>query len=269
MNGNNIYSPLKMILSRYLCLLLFVIVVAPLEYVYAQDPGDEEGEMFWGDDDVDYEEEEDDYEEEEDDYYEDDEYEEESYEGEDDSYYDDNESDESEYDYRDDEIESSAKEIDRSGWSVDISGSSAMLVNYTLWKEFGLSDSAWTPGVDARVSIEAPYMFNILGIRFRAGAEFGTFGFTDLTPRAAELKGVTAAGLVSFPAGPGKIKLGTGLFGSSMGFMFEASYGIALGAIDIRLGIRTTEILKGKDSTERELGHLGWMDGIMVLGVNI
>ena len=268
MNGNNIYSPLKMILSRYLWLLLFVIVVAPLEYVYAQDPGDEEGEMFWGDDDVDYEEEEDDYEEEEDDYYEDDEYEEESYEGEDDSYYDDNESDESEYDYRDDE-ESSAKEIDRSGWSVDISGSSAMLVNYTLWKEFGLSDSAWTPGVDARVSIEAPYMFNILGIRFRAGAEFGTFGFTDLTPRAAELKGVTAAGLVSFPAGPGKIKLGTGLFGSSMGFMFEASYGIALGAIDIRLGIRTTEILKGKDSTERELGHLGWMDGIMVLGVNI
>ena len=268
MNGNNKYSPLKMILSRYLWLLLFLIVVTSSEYVYAQDPGDEEGEMFWGDDDVDYEEEEDDYEEEEDDYYEDDEYEEESYEGEDDSYYDDNESDESEYDYRDDE-ESSAKEIDRSGWSVDISGSSAMLVNYTLWKEFGLSDSAWTPGVDARVSIEAPYMFNILGIRFRAGAEFGTFGFTDLTPRAAELKGVTAAGLVSFPAGPGKIKLGTGLFGSSMGFMFEASYGIALGAIDIRLGIRTTEILKGKDSTERELGHLGWMDGIMVLGVNI
>ena len=257
-----------MILSRYLWLLLFVIVVTPSEYVYAQDPGDEEGEMFWGDDDVDYEEEEDAYEEEEDDYYEDDEYEEESYEGEDDSYYDDNESDESEYDYRDDE-ESSAKEIDRSGWSVDISGSSAMLVNYTLWKEFGLSDSAWTPGVDARVSIEAPYMFKILGIRFGAGAEFGTFGFTDLTPRAAELKGVTAAGLVSFPAGPGKIKLGTGLFGSSMGFMFEASYGIALGAIDIRLGIRTTEILKGKDSTERELGHLGWMDGIMVLGVNI
>ena len=268
MNGNNIYSPLKMILYRYLWLLLFVIVVTPSEYVYAQDPGDEEGEMFWGDDDVDYEEEEDAYEEEEDDYYEDDEYEEESYEGEDDSYYDDNESDESEYDYRDDE-ELSAKEIDRSGWSVDISGSSAMLVNYTLWKEFGLSDSAWTPGVDARVSIEAPYMFNILGIRFRAGAEFGTFGFTDLTPRAAELKGVTAAGLVSFPAGPGKIKLGTGLFGSSMGFMFEASYGIALGAIDIRLGIRTTEILKGKDSTDRELGHLGWMDGIMVLGVNI
>ena len=49
MNGNNIYSPLKMIWSRYLWLLLFVIVVSPSEYVYAQDPGDEEGEMFWGD----------------------------------------------------------------------------------------------------------------------------------------------------------------------------------------------------------------------------
>ena len=119
MNGNNLYSPLKMILPRYLWLLIFLIFIVPSEYVYAQDPGDEEGEMFWGDDDEDYEEE-DDYEEEEDDYYED-YYEEESYEGEDDSYYDDNESDESEYDYRDDEIESSAKEIDRSGWSVDIS----------------------------------------------------------------------------------------------------------------------------------------------------
>jgi len=91
----------------------------------------------------------------------------------------------------------------------------------------------------------------------------------DLSEREAELKGITALGLVSFPAGPGKIKIGAGVFGSSIGFMFEATYGMAIGSMDMRIGIRTAEVLGVIDSANRDLGHVGWMDGLVVLGVNI
>ena len=240
----------------------------PFDYVQAQDP-DEEGEIFWGDDeDEGFDEDEFDEEEE---YLDDEDYydEEEDYgdEDEDESYYEENTLIEDEDDYGEN-VEQIANEIDRSGWSVDISGSTPRLVNYTLWKEFALADSVWTPTMDGRISIEAPYMFNLLGLRFRAGAEFGTFGFTDLSLREAEIKGLSALALISIPAGPGKIKIGSGIFGKSMGFMFEATYGIAMGALDIRIGMRSTEIMSGVDSADRSLGHLGWMDGLMVLGVN-
>ena len=251
-------------------MILSFLVIVPFDYVQAQDP-DEEGEIFWGDDDEDLDEDEfEDDEEylEDDDYYEEEE-EEEDYgsDEEDESYYDDNTLIDDEDDYGQD-VDQIANEIDRSGWSVDISGSTPRLVNYTLWKEFALSDSVWVPTMDGRISVEAPYMFNLLGLRFRAGAEFGTFGFTDLSPRQAELKGVSALALISIPAGPGKIKIGSGIFGSSFGFMFEATYGIALGSLDLRIGMRSTEIMSATDSADRSFGHLGWMDGLMVLGVN-
>ena len=111
-------------------------------------------------------------------------------------------------------------------------------------------------------------MLKLLGLRFRVGAEIGTFGFTDLTPREAKFKGVSAIVLAAIPAGPGKIKMGTGLFGKSMGFVFEATYGIALGSLDLRFGLRSTELISVIDDKDRSLGHLGWMDGVMVLGVN-
>ena len=43
---------------------------------------------------------------------------------------------------------------------------------------------------------------------------------------------------------------------------------MAIGTLDMRLGIRTTEVMSAIDSVERELGHLGWMDMVVVLGVN-
>ena len=265
-----IVSLLKLICSCYTWMILSLIVITPSEYVQAQDP-DEEGEIFWGDDeDEDLGEdefEEDEYLDDEDYYDEDEEEEDYGLDDEDEDYYDDNRFIDEEDDYGEDE-EQIANEIDRSGWSIDISGSTPRLVNYTLWKEFSLADSAWTPTMDGRISIEAPYMFNLLGLRFRAGAEFGTFGFIDLSPREAEIKGVSALALVSIPAGPGKIKLGSGIFGTSFGFMFEATYGIALGSLDVRIGMRSTEIMSATDSADRSFGHLGWMDGLMVLGVN-
>ena len=269
----NIISLLKWMCSYYVWIILSFVVLTPSASVYAQDP-DEEGMIFWGDEEEEEETAEDEFEEEEEylddeEYYDEEEEAEEDYgdEDEDESYYEDNRLIEDEDDYGQDE-DQAAGEVDRSGWSVDISGSTPRLVNYTLWKEFALADSVWTPKMDAKVSIEAPYMFNLLGLRFRAGAEFGTFGFTDLSPREAELKGVSAVALISIPAGPGKIKMGTGIFGKSMGFMFEATYGIAMGALDLRIGMRSTEILGATDSADRTLGHLGWMDGLMVLGVN-
>ena len=276
--------------------LLTMVIFFPISLVHAQDPGDEEGEIFWGDE----EEDEDDDEEydEEDEYLDDEEYYEEDDEGdeeeydEEDEYLDDEEyyeEDDEEYDEEDDEEyedegdEGEEEEYDEEGdliddeiadeaapmgWSVDISGSRPRLVNYTLWDQFNLQESIWAPGVDARVSIEAPYLLQMMGMRFRIGAEVGTFGFKDLSPREAELKGITAMGIVSFPAGPGKIKGGAGVIGTAPGFIFEATYGMAIGTLDMRLGIRTTEVMSATDSVERELGHLGWMDMVVVLGVN-
>ena len=256
--------------------LLTMVIFLPTSLVHAQDPGDEEGEIFWGgeeDDEGDEEEydEEDEYLDDEEYYEEDDEeYDEEDdeeYEDEGDEEYEDEGDEEydEEGDLIDDEITDEAAPM---GWSVDISGSRPRLVNYTLWDQFNLQESIWAPGVDARVSIEAPYLLQMMGMRFRIGAEVGTFGFKDLSPREAELKGITAMGIVSFPAGPGKIKGGAGVIGTSPGFIFEATYGMAIGTLDMRLGIRTTEVMSATDSVERELGHLGWMDMVVVLGVN-
>ena len=266
MNIINIITLLKVVSSRLIVAALFLIVALPSSSIQAQDP-DEEGEIFWSDDE-DIESEEDEFAEEEeflddDEYYEDDE--EDDYD--DDEYYDDNTIIDEEDEFEED-LNVSSKEVTRSGWSVDISGSAARLVNYTLWKEYGLNESSWEPSVQGKLSVEAPYMLNVLGLRFRIGAEIGTFGFIDLTPRSAELKGVSGVLLAAIPAGPGKIKMGTGIFGKSMGFIFEATYGIALGSLDLRLGLRSTELMSAIDDKDKSLGHLGWMDGVMALGVN-
>ena len=262
----NISYLLKIVSFRCIFALLFFVISVPCSSLQAQDP-DEEGEIFW-DDEEDYEFEEDEFVDDDeflddDEYYEDEEDFDEDY---DDEYYDDNEvMDEEDFE---EELVESAGQMERSGWSVDISGAAARLVNYTLWKEYGLSESSWEPSMQGKISLEAPYMLKLLGLRFRVGAEIGTFGFTDLTPREAELKGMSAVVLASIPAGPGKIKVGTGVFGNSMGFMFEGTYGIALGSIDLRLGLRSTELMSAIDSKDRSFGHLGWMDGVMALGVN-
>ena len=261
MNVKNIFTLLRILSFRYIVVAMLFIVVSPSSFIQAQNP-DEEGEIFW-DDEEEYEAEEDEFEDEEylddEDYYEDDE-----------EFEDEYEDDEEEYEEDDqfEDLEESDNQVDRSGWNIDISGAAARLVNYTLWKEYGLNESVWEPSIQGKVSVEAPYMLQVLGLRFRMGAEIGTFGFIDLTPRAAELKGVSAIILASIPAGPGKIKMGSGVFGKSMGFMFEATYGIALGSLDLRLGLRSTELISAIDDKDRSLGHLGWMDGVMALGIN-
>ena len=114
----------------------------------------------------------------------------------------------------------------------------------------------------------------LLGMRFRFGAEFGNFAFEDaLPPKTAELKGITAMGITSFPVGPGKIKLGIGIIGSSVGTMFEPSYGFKFGSLTLRAGVRYAKVLTpGSDVKEAfvvEPETLNWMDGLIAVGINL
>ena len=49
-----------------------------------------------------------------------------------------------------------------------------------------------------------------------------------------------------------------------------ATYGFRVGGIlDVRGGIRSTEAMTAKTANELQLGHIGWMDGLVVLGINL
>ena len=64
--------------------------------------------------------------------------------------------------------------------------------------------------------------------------------------------------------------IGGGVVGSSPGFMFEASYGMRIaGIMDIRLGVRSTEVMDGTTTLGKKIGRTGWMDGQVVLGINL
>ena len=244
---------------RYLLyFFFFLLVVAPASVVHAQDV-DDEGEMFWGEDEEEDEEEE---------YYEEDEdeeYEDEDYEEEDEEYEEEDEEYEEEDDYDSEDIDL-ADQAEDMGWSIDISGSSPRFVNEALM--------TWNSSINMRASIEAPFLMQVMGMKFRFGAEFGTYGFEDsMPPKTAELKGMTAMGITSFPIGPGKIKAGIGVIGSSVGSMFESSYGMKLGSLSIRVGVRYAKVLTpGADVKEAfvvEPETINWMDGLIAFGVNL
>ena len=192
----------------------------------------------------------------------------------DDEEYDGEEYDDEEYD--DENFEAvilSAEEVSAAladeaasmGWSIDISGSSPRFVNESLMK--------WNSGFDLRASIEAPILIALIGMKFRLGGEIGTYGFKDsMPPQSAEIKGLSIMGLTSFPIGPGKIKVGMGIIGKSVGYMFEPSYGLQVGAINIRVGVRYASLLSvGADVVENfsETAKLNWMDGLVAVGVKI
>ena len=235
------------IIKHGLYLFLILFLTAPASFIHAQDV-DEEGEMFWGEeDDEEYEEDEE--------FIDDEEYEDEE-----------GEIDYEEEDDYDSEDVNLANEAENMGWSIDISGSSPRFVNESLM--------TWNSSVNLRASVEAPFLMQVMGMRFRFGAEFGTYAFEDaLPPKTAELKGITAMGIASFPVGPGKIKTGIGIIGSSIGSMFESSYGIKLGSLSVRVGVRYAKVLTpGSDVKEAfvvEPETLNWMDGLVAVGINL
>jgi hypothetical protein len=229
---------------------LILLILAPTSNLYAQDPDDvDDVEEFFGDDDE-YE----DDEEYDDEYLDDDEYEDDEYE---DEYEDDDE-------YEDEELSDDAENL---GYTIDLAGSSPRFVNMNLID--------WSSNIDLKASVEFPVLMQILGMRFRFGVEVGTFKFENKIPSQVNppddtYSGITGMGIISFPAGPGKIKFGGGIVGKSPGFMMEASYGIKIGGtLDVRGGIRATEVLNGETSKNTVLGHTGWMDGVLLLGINL
>tara|TARA_Y100001947_G_scaffold152831_1_gene154924 strand:+ start:158 stop:937 length:780 start_codon:yes stop_codon:yes gene_type:complete len=251
---------LRFIIKGCFWIIVSVLVLPATSAVYAQD-ADEEGEIFWGGD-----EEEDEYAEDDEEYLDDEEYAEDEY---DEDEYDEDEEeddDEEEYDEEDafeDEDTGLADEAEDLGWSIDVSGSSPRFVNEALM--------TWNSTINVRASIEAPILMEIMGMKFRFGAEFGTYGFMDsMPPQEDKLTGVTAMGIASFPIGPGKIKTGIGVIGKSVGTIFESSYGLRLGSLDVRVGVRYATILtSGSDVPIGFVGTPTWMDGLVAVGINL
>tara|TARA_B100001250_G_scaffold33974_1_gene27547 strand:- start:131 stop:937 length:807 start_codon:yes stop_codon:yes gene_type:complete len=250
---------------------VFMLVLIPFSAVNAQDDVDDV-EEYWGDDEE-YEDDEYEYEDDEylDDEYEDDEYEDEEYE---DEEYEDEDEDEpirkkkrssspSRNSGRSRTSQNLSDDADNLGYTIDIALGSPRFTNINLMQ--------WSSGIDMRGSVEFPVLMQIGSARFRFGGEIGTFNYKHAVPPATDTySGISAMGIMAFPAGPGKIKVGGGVVGSSPGFIFEASYGIRVGGImDIRAGVRSTEVMDGTTEAGANIGRTGWMDGQIVLGINL
>jgi len=223
-----------------------MVIILPSTKIYAQDDV-EDVEEFFGDDD------EDEFYDDEDEYLDDDEYE-----------------DDEEFEDDEDFEEELSDEAENLGYTIDLAMGSPRFTNPVLM--------SWNSNVDLRASVEFPLLMQLMGARFRFGVEVGSFKFENAKfnednpaiKLGETFSGITAMGIISFPAGPGKIKFGLGLVGSSPGFSMEASYGLRIGELlEIRGGIRSTEALTAKTSESAEIGRAGWMDGQIVLGINL
>ncbi len=242
--------------------LLFIFLLTPLDNIYAQD---DSGEIFWGD-----EEEDDEFFEEDEEFFEEDEefldedafFDEE--EGEDEFFEDEGEFEEDEFD----EGELSSTELSdvalKMGYTLTIHGASPGLVSHSLY--------TYNSFVNFRLGVEMPVLMQVLGIRFRLGAELGTMKFEDYYPPAtATYSGMTLIGLVSIPAGASQVKLGGGLVGSSVGIMVESTYGLTIGnALGVRLGMRYTGSTGAKNSDDVAFeGPASWVEGVFVLAITL
>ena len=233
---------------------LTLLILAPASSLYAQDPDEEEDlQEFFGDDEEFFEDDEE--------YLEDEEF------GDDEEFSDEEDEAEDEAEDEDTELtdeESDAQladQADRLGYTIDITASSPRYVNEELLK--------WNSSVNARISIEFPLLMQVLGAQFRFGAEIGNFGFEDaMPPQTATLKGITAMGLMAFPAGPGKVKVGAGLVGKAFGLMAEATYGLRIGPMDVRVGARTNEVIGAKTNENLPI-RAAWWDGLLSIGINL
>ena len=117
-----------------------------------------------------------------------------------------------------------------------------------------------------------PVLMQVMGIRFRLGAELGTVKFEDYYPPAtATYSGMTLIGLVSIPAGASQVKLGGGLVGSSVGMIVESTYGLTIGnALGARFGMRFTGSTGAKNSEDVAFeGPASWLEGVFVLAITL
>ena len=262
--GSHISIPIYFILG-------LLLVFTPFTNLYAQDEEDDSvEEIFWGDEEEEGLDEEFDFDEElgdedlegfefEEDFGDDEGFEEDF--GDDEEFDDDEFDDEFAEDFEEPE-ESTQEAAQRMGYTLNLSGSSPGFVNHQL--------QSYNSGVDFRATFEFPMLLSMGPFRFRLGAEIGTFKFTNYKPIGGTFSGVHVTGVLSFPAGPGQVRLGGGMIGSGFGVIAENSYGLTLGnALDVRVGLRSTTAFGIKDSKENDLGTASWMDGILIIGVNL
>jgi len=243
--------------------LLVVFLLTPLENIYAQD--DDSGE-FWGE-----EEEDEEFFEEDEEFLEDDD---EEFEDDPDAFFDEEEGDE----FYEDEGEFEEDEFDEGDLSSTELSDAAMKVGYTLTihgASPGLVSHAlytYNSFVNFRVGVELPILMQVMGIRFRLGAELGTVKFEDYYPPAtATYSGMTLIGLVSIPAGASQVKLGGGLVSGSVGMIVESTYGLTIGnALGVRFGMRYTGSTGAKNSEDMVFeGPASWVEGVFVLAITL
>ena len=263
--GSHISLPIYFILG-------LLLVFTPFTNLSAQDEEDDSvEEIFWGDEEEDEGlDEEFDFDEElgdedlegfefEEDFGDDEGFEEDF--GDDEEFDDEEFDDEFAEDFEEPE-ESTQEAAQRMGYTLNLSGSSPGFVNHQL--------QSYNSGVDFRATFEFPMLLQMGPLRFRLGAEIGTFKFTNYKPIGGTFSGVHVTGVLSFPAGPGQVRLGGGMIGSGFGVIAENSYGLTLGnALDVRVGLRSTTAFGIKDSKKNDLGTASWLDGILVIGVNL
>jgi len=165
-------------------------------------------------------------------------------------------------DFAEEPEESLSDAANRLGYTLNIIGSSPGFVNHQL--------RTYNSGMDFRAAFEFPMLLSMGPFRFRLGAEVGTFKFTNYKPIGGTYSGMHITGILSFPAGPGQVRLGAGMVGKGFGFIAENSYGFKVGdSIDLRLGLRSTTSFSASDDKSNKLGTVSWMDGILVLGVSL
>ena len=244
-------------------LLLFIFLATPLDVTYAQD---DSGEIFWGED----EEEDEEFFEEDEEFLEDDE----EFDEDPDAFFDEAEGedecvDEGEFEEEEfDEGELSSTELSdvalKMGYTLTLHGASPGLVSHSLY--------TYNSFTHFRVGVEMPVLMQVMGIRFRLGAELGTVKFEDYYPPAtATYSGMTLIGLVSIPAGASQVKLGGGLVGSSGGMIVESTYGLTIGnALGARFGMRFTGSTGAKNSEDVAFeGPASWLEGVFVLAITL
>ena len=250
---------------KFSFLLMFFMFFSPLSTLVAQEESSSE-EIFWGDDEeeeIDFggefdfpdEEDEEGFEDFEDEEFSDEEFD-------DEEFSEDEEFDDFEEDFEESPQEDISVAANRLGYTLNLIGSSPAFVNHQL--------RTYNSGMDFRAAFEFPMLLEMGPLRFRLGLEVGTFKFTNYKPIGGTYSGVHATGILSFPAGPGQVRLGAGIVGKGFGFIAENSYGFAIGnSLDIRLGVRSTTAFNVTDDKSSNLGTVSWMDGILVLGVSL
>ena len=159
------------------------------------------------------------------------------------------------------------------GFTIGFIGSLPSYVKDTA----GMTIVQYNTGIDFKLLFETPYQFQWLGLTYRPGLEIGTFDFKKTNPFNEQYTGMMVTATLSIPAGPGKFKLGTGMIGGNFGFMLENSYGLSLGEMFIlSLGIRSTTAFnvivdnpERPDDLENDLGNVSWIDGLLIIGINL